>query len=42
MVDSAGHGTLKVTWSGPLGKEVFTKAEGGKLPTGLPTTGLGG
>ncbi|MER7379095.1 hypothetical protein ABT384_41545 [Streptomyces lanatus] len=41
MVDSAGKERLKVTWEGSLGAETFTKAEGGKLPTGLPTAGLG-
>ena len=41
MVDSLGKGTLVVTWSGALGKETYTKAEGGSLPTGLPTASLG-
>ncbi|MGV9646211.1 hypothetical protein [Streptomyces sp. NPDC003514] len=40
-VDSVGKGELKVTWEGGLGVETYTKAEGGKLPTGLPTAGLG-
>lgn len=40
-VDSVDGTTLKVTWEGGLGAETYTKAEGGKLPTGLPTTGLG-
>ncbi|MFI9802577.1 hypothetical protein [Streptomyces sp. NPDC052302] len=40
-VDSVGGGELKVTWEGGLGVETYTKAEGGKLPTGLPTAGLG-
>ena len=37
MVDSVDAKTLKVTWSGKLGQETYTKAEGGKLPSGLPT-----
>ncbi|MFJ6832334.1 hypothetical protein [Streptomyces sp. NPDC091209] len=41
MVDSVSGTTLKVTWQGGLGKETYTKSEGGKLPTGLPTAGLG-
>jgi hypothetical protein len=41
MVDSMSTGTLVVTWSGSLGKETYTKAEGASLPTGLPTASLG-
>ncbi|MGW7386172.1 hypothetical protein [Streptomyces sp. NPDC054794] len=42
MVDSVSGSTMKVTWSsGKLGKETYTKAEGGKLPPGLPTASLG-
>ncbi|WP_327138104.1 hypothetical protein OG585_24920 [Streptomyces sp. NBC_01340] len=41
MVDSVNSTTLKVTWSGKLGKESYTKAEGGQLPSGLPTARLG-
>lgn len=41
MVDSVNGSTLKVTWSGKLGTETYTRAEGGKLPSGLPTAGLG-
>ncbi|MGW0613425.1 hypothetical protein [Streptomyces sp. NPDC002788] len=41
MVDSVNGKSLKVTWEGGLGTETYTKAEGGKLPTGLPTAGLG-
>ncbi|WP_225837794.1 hypothetical protein [Streptomyces sp. NK08204] len=37
MVDSVGAKTMKVTWSGKLGQETFTRAEGGRLPSGLPT-----
>nr|WP_086603264.1 hypothetical protein [Streptomyces swartbergensis] len=40
-VDSVNSKSLKVTWEGDLGTETYTKAEGGKLPTGLPTGGLG-
>ncbi|MGC9542319.1 hypothetical protein [Streptomyces sp. UG1] len=40
-VDSVDGRQLKVTWEGDLGEETYTKAEGGKLPTGLPTAGLG-
>lgn len=41
MVDSVTGDALKVTWSGKLGTETYTRAEGGKLPTGLPTANLG-
>nr|WP_078955899.1 hypothetical protein [Streptomyces sp. NRRL B-1140] len=41
MVDSVDENSLKVTWEGGLGAETYTKAEGGKLPTGLPTASLG-
>ncbi|MFF5018714.1 hypothetical protein [Streptomyces sp. NPDC001165] len=37
MVDSVSKDAMKVTWSGKLGQETYTKAEGGKLPSGLPT-----
>jgi hypothetical protein len=40
-IDSVSGKSLKVTWEGGLGAETYTKAEGGKLPTGLPTGGLG-
>lgn len=40
-VDSVSGSTLKVTWEGSLGTETYTKTEGGRLPSGLPTTGLG-
>ncbi|MEU3254126.1 hypothetical protein [Streptomyces sp. NPDC006997] len=40
-VESVDGTTLKVTWEGGLGTETYTKAEGGQLPTGLPTEGLG-
>lgn len=41
MVDSVNKGTLKVTWEGDLGKETYTRSEGGRLPSGLPTASLG-
>ncbi|MFC9684525.1 hypothetical protein [Streptomyces sp. NPDC056948] len=41
MVDSVNKSSLKVTWEGGLGAETYTRTEGGKLPTGLPTSGLG-
>ncbi|MEU3793779.1 hypothetical protein [Streptomyces fructofermentans] len=40
MVDSVDATTLKVTWEG-FGEETYTKSEGGKFPTGLPTADLG-
>jgi hypothetical protein len=40
-VDSVDNSTLKVTWEGGLGAETYTKAEGGKLPTGLPDPNSG-
>ncbi|MFD8518770.1 hypothetical protein ACFV2D_01970 [Streptomyces capillispiralis] len=40
-VDSVGRTSLKVTWEGALGTETYTKAEGGTLPTDLPTAGPG-
>jgi hypothetical protein len=41
MVDSVGSKTMKVTWSGGLGAETYTKSDGGTLPSGLPTASLG-
>ncbi|MFF4356298.1 hypothetical protein [Streptomyces sp. NPDC001604] len=41
MVDSVSKSSLKITWSGTVGKETYTKAEGGTLPSGLPTANLG-
>jgi len=41
MVESVSKNALKITWSGSLGKENYTKAEGGQLPSGLPTASLG-
>ncbi|MGY3203187.1 hypothetical protein [Streptomyces sp. TE5632] len=40
-IDSVSGSTLKVTWESPLGTETFTKAEGGRLPPGLPAAGPG-
>jgi hypothetical protein len=40
-VESAGGTSLKVKWQGSLGEETYTKAEGGTMPPGLPTAGLG-
>ncbi|MFD8672554.1 hypothetical protein ACFV1A_05665 [Streptomyces seoulensis] len=37
-VDSVDAKGLKVTWKGGAGSESYTRAEGGKLPTGLPTS----
>ncbi|MFH8975250.1 hypothetical protein [Streptomyces sp. NPDC017890] len=33
--------SLEVTWQGGLGEETYTRSEGGSLPPGLPTAGLG-
>ncbi|MEW2046157.1 hypothetical protein OHS71_18670 [Streptomyces sp. NBC_00377] len=41
MVGSVDKKSLEVTWSGAVGKEAFTKAQGGQWPSGLPTPGLG-
>nr|WP_203690548.1 hypothetical protein [Streptomyces sp. SID12488] len=41
MVDSVDKTSMKITWSSGLGTETYTKAEGGQLPSGLPTAGLG-
>ncbi|MFJ1731005.1 hypothetical protein [Streptomyces sp. NPDC088254] len=41
MVDSVDKASLKVTWEGGTGAETYTKAEDGRLPSGLPTAGLG-
>ncbi|WP_228039781.1 hypothetical protein [Streptomyces chromofuscus] len=40
-VGSVSATRLTVTWDGGLGEETYTKAEGGKLPSGLPTAGPG-
>ncbi|MFI6626845.1 hypothetical protein [Streptomyces sp. NPDC050528] len=41
MVNSVSKSSLSVTWSGSVGKETYTRAEGGNLPSGLPTASLG-
>ncbi|WP_405860959.1 hypothetical protein OG407_23745 [Streptomyces sp. NBC_01515] len=41
MVDSVSKSALAVTWSGSLGKETYTRSEGGQWPSGLPTASLG-
>ncbi|MEU1594132.1 hypothetical protein ABZ468_15040 [Streptomyces sp. NPDC005708] len=41
MVDSVNSASMKVTWEGGVGTETYAKAEGGSLPSGLPTAGLG-
>ncbi|WP_320782537.1 hypothetical protein [Streptomyces sp. CRN 30] len=40
-VESVDASRLVVDWAGGLGTETYTKAEGGTLPSGLPTAGLG-
>ncbi|MYS44457.1 hypothetical protein GTY23_25140 [Streptomyces sp. SID5998] len=40
-VDSVNKTTLRVTWEGGLGTETYTRAEGGTIPSGLPTASLG-
>jgi hypothetical protein len=40
-VDSVNGTTLKMTWEDGLGAETYTRAEGGQLPTGLPTASSG-
>lgn len=41
QVTSVDGTSLTVTWEGGAGEETYTKAEGGSLPPGLPTAGLG-
>lgn len=41
MVDSVDKTSMKVTWESGLGTETYTKSQGGQLPSGLPTAGLG-
>lgn len=41
MVDSVDRTSMKITWSSSLGTETYTKSQGGQLPSGLPTAGLG-
>jgi hypothetical protein len=40
-VASVDATSLTVAWEGGLGEETYTKSEGGSLPPGLPTTGIG-
>ncbi|WP_433451686.1 hypothetical protein ACQPXS_26050 [Streptomyces sp. CA-142005] len=37
MVDAVDAKSMTVSWSGTTGKETYTRAEGGKLPSALPT-----
>ncbi|OLZ64768.1 hypothetical protein AV521_34500 [Streptomyces sp. IMTB 2501] len=37
MVESVDGKGMTVNWSGKIGQETYTKAEGGKLPSTLPT-----
>ncbi|GGV06444.1 hypothetical protein GCM10010260_50040 [Streptomyces filipinensis] len=37
MVDSVDGKGLTVNWSGGTGRETYTKADGGKLPSAAPT-----
>ena len=41
MVDSVTSSSMKVTWESGVGTETYTKAEGGKLPSGFPSASLG-
>lgn len=40
-VGAVGATSLTVAWEGALGKETYTRSEGGSLPPGLPTAGIG-
>ncbi|MFK4799359.1 hypothetical protein ACI3K5_11810 [Streptomyces sp. MPA0124] len=40
-VESVDDTSLKVTWEGGVGEETYTRSEGGSMPPGLPTEGLG-
>ncbi|MFD8430303.1 hypothetical protein ACFV1R_22180 [Streptomyces coelicoflavus] len=40
-VESVDDTSLRVTWEGGVGAETYTRSEGGSLPPGLPTEGLG-
>ncbi|MDT0615481.1 hypothetical protein [Streptomyces lancefieldiae] len=40
-VASVDGTSLTVKWQGDLGEETYTRSEGGSLPPGLPTEGLG-
>ncbi|MET7602485.1 hypothetical protein ABZS96_08090 [Streptomyces avermitilis] len=41
MVDSVDAKSMKVTWTGELGAETYTKSKGGTMPSGLPTASQG-
>ncbi|MEU2582990.1 hypothetical protein ABZ612_08510 [Streptomyces avermitilis] len=41
MVDSVDAKSMKVTWTGKLGAETYTKSKGGTMPSGLPTASQG-
>jgi hypothetical protein len=40
-IESVGKDTLKVNWEGGIGAETYTRAAGGKLPSGFPTVSSG-
>ncbi|MFE5399226.1 hypothetical protein ACFQ9U_32275 [Streptomyces sp. NPDC056568] len=40
-VRSVDGKSLKVVWQGKVGAETYTRSEGGTVPPGLPTAGLG-
>jgi hypothetical protein len=40
MVSKVDSTSMRVKWEG-FGQEIYTKTEGGQLPTGLPTASLG-
>jgi hypothetical protein len=40
-IESVSKTRLKVKWSGGVGAETYTRAEGSGLPSWLPTAGLG-
>ncbi len=40
-VESVDDTSLVVTWEGGVGEETYARSEGGSLPPGLPTEGLG-
>ncbi|MEU0423962.1 hypothetical protein ABZ235_10155 [Streptomyces canus] len=40
-IESVGKDTLKVNWEGGVGAETYTRADGGKLPSGFPTVSSG-
>ncbi|MEU6348264.1 hypothetical protein ABZ896_02935 [Streptomyces sp. NPDC047072] len=40
-IESVGRTSMKVRWESSLGTETYTRSEGGRLPSGFPTAGLG-